>query len=105
MAKTTIVTTTTLKSKANELKSLNSNFKKQVSALREQEKSLNSMWDGEANTAFHNAFEKDATQMDNFYNAIEKYYFCDIINSINYSLSSSLTDALFLPLTREVDFA
>lgn len=73
MANQIQVTTGTLTSKANELKNLNSRFKSQVSSLRSYESSLNSMWDGEANTAFHNAFTKDATQMDNFYNAIEKY--------------------------------
>ena len=73
MANTITVTTSTLTKKSGELKGLNDNLKKQITTLREQEKALNSMWDGEANTAFHNAFEKDATQMDNFYNAIEKY--------------------------------
>jgi uncharacterized protein YukE len=31
------------------------------------------MWEGDANTAFHQAFSKDKVQMDNFYNAIENY--------------------------------
>lgn len=73
MAKSITVNTATVNSKASELKTLNSNFKKQVSNLRTAEKTLNSMWDGDANDAFHKAFESDATQMDNFYNAIEKY--------------------------------
>lgn len=70
---TITVNATTVKRKADELKQLNAKFKKQVNALRTEEKSLNSMWDGDANDAFHKAFEKDVTQMDNFYNAIEKY--------------------------------
>lgn len=78
MANQIEVTTSTLTNKANELKSLNSRFKSQVSTLRSYESSLNGMWDGEANNAFHSAFTKDATQMDNFYNAIEKY-----ISSLN----------------------
>lgn len=73
MANSIQVTTGTLTNKANELKSLNSRFKSQVETLKSQESSLNSMWDGEANTAFHNAFNKDVIQMNNFYNAIEKY--------------------------------
>lgn len=73
MANAIQVTTGTLTSKAAELKSLNSRFQAQVTQLRTQEGSLNSMWEGEARTAFHNAFEKDVTQMDNFYNLIEKY--------------------------------
>lgn len=67
------VTTSQLTSKANELKSYNTKFKTQVENLKQQESSLNSMWDGEANDAFHKAFDKDVTQMNNFYNAIEKY--------------------------------
>ena len=73
MAKSITVTTATVTKKSGELKSLNSNLKKQISSLRTAEKALNSMWEGDANNAFHKAFEKDATQMDNFYNAIEKY--------------------------------
>lgn len=73
MANQIQVTTGTLNSKASELKALNSRFKSQVSKLRTEENSLSSMWDGEAKTAFRNAFSKDAVQMDNFYNAIEKY--------------------------------
>lgn len=69
----TIVNSKTLKSKAQELKRLNSNLKTQISNLTTQETSLNRMWDGDANTAFHNAFQNDVTQMNNFYNAIEKY--------------------------------
>jgi WXG100 family type VII secretion target len=73
MAKSITVNAETLKKKASELHGMNTKFKKQVSALRTEEKGLNKMWDGDANDAFHAAFEKDATQMDNFYNAIEKY--------------------------------
>lgn len=73
MANAIQVTTGTLTSKAAELKSLNGRFKTQVTQLRTQEGSLNSMWEGEARTAFHNAFEKDVTQMDKFYELIEKY--------------------------------
>jgi WXG100 family type VII secretion target len=73
MANKITVNTSTLKTKASTLKSLNSRFKNQISNLTSQESSLNSMWDGDANTAFHTAFQKDITQMNNFYNAIEKY--------------------------------
>ena len=69
----TIVNSSTLKSKAQALKNLNNNLKTQITNLTTQESSLNGMWDGDANTAFHNAFQKDVTQMNNFYNAIEKY--------------------------------
>lgn len=73
MAKTITVTTATLNAKASELKQKNADFKKRVEELVTTENSLNSMWDGEANDAFHKAFQSDIQQMNNFYTAIEKY--------------------------------
>lgn len=73
MANQIQVSTSTLSSKSSELRSLNSRFKSQVTNLRTQERSLNSMWEGESRKAFHNAFERDAAQMDKFYALIEKY--------------------------------
>ncbi|MGN0290470.1 MAG: WXG100 family type VII secretion target [Lachnospiraceae bacterium] len=73
MASTITANMSTIKSKASELRSLNKKLKKQIESLVSTEKTLNSMWDGEANDAFHKAFSKDTTQMNNFYNAIEKY--------------------------------
>lgn len=67
------VSTKTLTKKANDLKSLNSKLKKQIESLKTTESSLNKMWDGESNDAFHKAFSQDIIQMNNFYNAIEKY--------------------------------
>lgn len=69
----TVVNTATVSSKAEELKTLNSSFKSQVEALKEQEAALSSMWEGDAKAAFQNAFKNDSIQMNNFYNAIEKY--------------------------------
>ena len=73
MANSIQVTTSTLRSKSSELSSLNTRFKSQVTNLRTQERALNSMWEGESRKAFHNAFEKDAAQMDKFYELIRKY--------------------------------
>ena len=73
MAKNFRVTTATMRQKAQELHQMNSKLKSEISNLQSQESSLNAMWDGEANEAFHNAFHKDVVQMNNFYNAIEKY--------------------------------
>lgn len=67
------VTAGELKTKANELRSLNGNFKSQVGSLESQEAALASMWEGDAKTAFHTAFNNDKTQMDAFYDLIEKY--------------------------------
>lgn len=67
------VTATQLLKQAEELKNYNAQFKAEVNNLESTENQLNSMWEGEANTAFHNAFHKDVVQMSNFYNAIEAY--------------------------------
>lgn len=67
------VTSSELRTKASELRELNSQFKTQVGNLESQEGSLITMWEGEARNAFDTAFKNDKTQMDNFYNLIEQY--------------------------------
>lgn len=67
------VSTSELKAKAEELKNLNFQFKSSVSELESVENNLSGMWEGEARDAFHNAFNNDKVQMNNFYNAIEVY--------------------------------
>mgnify|MGYP002515064904 CR=1 FL=1 len=67
------VTAKELKAKAGELREMNAQFKTQVGNLETKEQALNSMWEGEANKAFHTAFNNDKMQMDNFYNLIEQY--------------------------------
>lgn len=67
------VNTSTITNKAGELKTLNSSLKTQIEELTSTESALNSMWEGNANDAFHKAFTQDINQMNEFYNAIEKY--------------------------------
>ena len=67
------VTAKELQAKAEELRNLNQQFKSEVSNLESVEGALSGMWEGEARDAFHNAFNSDKIQMDNFYNAIELY--------------------------------
>lgn len=74
------VSSAQLKSTAAELRSLNSNFKSQVGNLEGSEGTLASMWEGQAKTAFHNAFTKDKGQMNVFYQEIEKY--CTALETI-----------------------
>lgn len=62
-----------LQSRMEELESLNRQFKTEVDGLETQAGSLKSMWEGEANDAFNNAFNNDKVQMNNFYNAVEMY--------------------------------
>lgn len=73
MARSITVTPKQVEEKAKELKKYNSNLKTKIEELVTQEKSLNGMWDGEANDAFHKSFNSDITQLNNFYNAIENY--------------------------------
>ena len=67
------VSATTLKSKAQELKTLNEKLKSDVNSLESTEQNLTSMWEGEAKQAFHNAFHNDKVQMDNFARLIDVY--------------------------------
>ncbi len=69
------VSASELIAKANELKNLNSQFKGAISELETAEETLRTMWEGEANDAFHTAFTNDKIQMTNFYNAIEVYIY------------------------------
>ena len=67
------VTASQLRNKAEELRNLNGNFSTQVESLRTTEETLKTMWEGEANTSFHNAFVRDKGQMDSFKQAIDSY--------------------------------
>ena len=67
------VTSTELRAKAAELRDLNGKLKSSSRNLESREAQLYSMWDGESNEAFHNAFLSDRTQIDNMYRAIENY--------------------------------
>lgn len=68
-----LVTAATVRSRANELSSLNGQLRSRVSELVNQEGILNSMWEGEANNAFHKEFGNDAQQMQKFSEEIERY--------------------------------
>lgn len=68
-----MINTAQLRSKADELNAQNVQLKSQIQLLDETEQSLSMMWEGDANTAFHNAFQSDKVQFENFYNAINRY--------------------------------
>lgn len=67
------VTTAEVRKKAEELRNLNGQFKQKVEALVTNEQALAAMWEGDAKTAFHNAFNNDKIQMDNFSSVMEQY--------------------------------
>ncbi len=56
-----------------ELSQLNSGFRLAIEELEQSEGRLNTMWDGEANDTFHNAFMSDKEQMKVFSQEIDKY--------------------------------
>lgn len=74
------VTASQIRSTASQLRDYNVNFNNQVEKLQESETSLNSMWDGQANDAFHAAFNSDKEYMTKFYQLINKY--CDALEQI-----------------------
>lgn len=67
------VTSSELRNKAVRLQELNSQFKAKTAELEEQETSLCSMWEGEAQNIFHQAFLGDRQQMETFYQLIGQY--------------------------------
>lgn len=67
------VTSSQLRSKAEELSQLNERFRSEVTTLTDTESTLRTQFEGEASESFHSAFTSDMTQMQNFYNAIAQY--------------------------------
>ncbi|RKJ02700.1 WXG100 family type VII secretion target [bacterium D16-54] len=74
------VTASQVRNSAESLRGLNQQFNSQVQNLQAAEESLNGMWDGQANDAFHAAFLSDKEYMTQFYNLINKY--CEALDSI-----------------------
>lgn len=62
-----------LSERANELEALNERLMGIIENLNDYEANLSSMWEGEAKDAFRTAYQRDAVQMRNFYNAIVVY--------------------------------
>lgn len=67
------VTATQVRAKAEEMQNLNAQFKAQTETLAAEEQGLGSMWEGQAKTAFHTAFTRDQSQMDEFHGLIGLY--------------------------------
>lgn len=67
------VTARELRSGAQEIQNLNSQFKAKASELTEKETALCSMWEGSARDAFHQAFTKDQGQLESFEKLIAEY--------------------------------
>lgn len=56
-----------------QLTNYNSQFQSKVNELCNAQRTLDRMWDGDANTAFNNNFNKDKRQFDAFHSAIAEY--------------------------------
>ncbi len=67
------VTPAQLKSTADQLEQLNSDFKSAVSDLESTEQQLSKLWEGLAKQTFQQAFQRDKSNMDAFYANITKY--------------------------------
>ena len=83
------VTAAELKKKAEQLKGLNSRFKTDTDNLQTSEQALKSMWEGEANDAFHAAFTKDKGQMDRFHAVIEQFIEALLIIAAQYEAAEN----------------
>ncbi len=88
------VTAKELRSKAEELKGLNTNFNSQTESLKSTEEALKTMWEGEANNTFHNAFLRDKGQMDSFKQAIDQYITALITIAARYEEAEAKNAAL-----------
>lgn len=55
------------------LEQYNKQFQEKVNDLCKEQKRVDSMWDGQANTEFNNNFNKDKQQFDNFHTEIAQY--------------------------------
>lgn len=67
------VTTSELKRAISDLTADNSEFKSRVSELQEQQQELAAEWQGDANTAFTAAFNRNKSQWDTFAGLVEQY--------------------------------
>ena len=72
MSKLTL-TASEMQAAINELTSSNADFKARVADLSGAQENLSGMWQGDANTAFKQAFNSDKGQWDNFANLVDQY--------------------------------
>lgn len=68
-----MVTAAQLRERAETLRQLNESFNTQIELLQSSEKSVCSMWEGEAKQVFQTAFDQSKIKMDSFKQAIDQY--------------------------------
>ena len=86
MANTIQLTSTQLKSKKDQLKALNTKYKNQLTDMRNTEKAVLKMWDGDASNAFDKKFDKDYAKMEKLLKDAERE------NEKRFSLYQKLTN-------------
>jgi len=67
------VTSQRLRGAADSLQNLNAQFKTKAEEMTGKEQSLCQMWDGQAKSVFHTAFDRDRGQMEAFHGLISQY--------------------------------
>lgn len=67
------VTASEMQNAINDLNASNNEFKSRVNELEAEQQNLAGMWQGDANTAFNNAFQNDKSQWATFANLIDQY--------------------------------
>ena len=67
------VTSQTLRSRANELETLNNKFKNEVTKLKGYNSTLGNQWNGDARNAFDKEVQKDATKFDERHRGIQEF--------------------------------
>lgn len=81
------VTSSELRSRAEEMRGLNNRFKAEEENLRGSEQNLKTMWEGEANETFHAAFLRDASKMDLFYETVNQYIEALLVIAQRYEMA------------------
>ena len=67
------VTASEMQTAIREITSANGEFKNRVAELEGAQQELAGMWQGDANTAFNNAFQNDKAQWAAFANLVDQY--------------------------------
>lgn len=67
------ISSSELRNRQGDLEMLLQKFRSEKDNLVSNESALSAMWDGEANTSFHNMFVRNIGQMEAFITLIENY--------------------------------
>ena len=73
MASEIRVASAALRSKKEELQSMNQKFKEITESLEATARTLEGSWEGESHDAFYAAFQQDRLQMNSFSDTIQNY--------------------------------